>query len=193
MLEFQEFPKIPRLRRDCIITEKLDGTNAAIRIAEVRDDSDRNRLAVIGEYGIYAQSRSRFVLPGADNHGFAKWVQDNAPSLIALGPGTHFGEWWGQGIQRSYGGVPKTFSLFNVARWRDVELPPGVSRVPIIYEGVFCDAAVASALDSLRKEGSIAAPGFMRPEGVVVFHVPSQHIYKVLLEGDELPKGLAGA
>ena len=32
--EFQTFNKIPRLSRDCVITEKLDGTNAQILITE---------------------------------------------------------------------------------------------------------------------------------------------------------------
>ena len=32
--EFQEFKKIPRLSRDIIITEKLDGTNGVIYIGE---------------------------------------------------------------------------------------------------------------------------------------------------------------
>jgi len=146
MLEFQEFPKIPRLRRDCIITEKLDGTNAAIRIVENAKPDDPNRLALLDGLAIYAQSRSRFVTTGADNYGFAKWVQDNAPSLIALGPGTHFGEWWGQGIQRGYNKKAKTFSLFNTDRWGSVNLPPGVSCVPVLYTGVFCDEAVAFAL-----------------------------------------------
>jgi hypothetical protein len=34
-MEFKEFQKIPRLRRDCVITEKLDGTNAQICIVPV--------------------------------------------------------------------------------------------------------------------------------------------------------------
>lgn len=192
MLEFQEFPKIPRLRRDCVITEKLDGTNAAIRIMEDAHEDDPNRLAFVDGLSVFAQSRSRFVRPGADNFGFASWVAANAPALVALGPGSHFGEWWGAGIQRGYGGAPKTFSLFNVARWRSVVLPAGVSRVPILYEGPFSDEAVASALDCLAKEGSFAAPGFMKPEGVVVYHTASQHIYKVLLENDSQPKGKGG-
>lgn len=33
MIEFKAWPKIPRLFRDVIITEKIDGTNAAIHIA----------------------------------------------------------------------------------------------------------------------------------------------------------------
>jgi hypothetical protein len=31
---FEEFQKIPRLRRDCVITEKIDGTNAQIYISD---------------------------------------------------------------------------------------------------------------------------------------------------------------
>jgi len=36
-IEFKEFPKIARLSRECIITEKIDGTNASILIT---DDGD---------------------------------------------------------------------------------------------------------------------------------------------------------
>ena len=32
MIEFKSFPKIPRLFRDCVITEKLDGTNGIVHI-----------------------------------------------------------------------------------------------------------------------------------------------------------------
>lgn len=31
-LEFQPFPKIPRLRRQIVVTEKLDGINGAVRL-----------------------------------------------------------------------------------------------------------------------------------------------------------------
>ena len=34
MTEFQEFPKIVRLSRQAIITEKIDGTNGCIFIGE---------------------------------------------------------------------------------------------------------------------------------------------------------------
>jgi hypothetical protein len=45
-IEFQAFPKIPRLVRDCVITEKLDGTNASIIITEDGQigAASRNRL-----------------------------------------------------------------------------------------------------------------------------------------------------
>ncbi|MES2133853.1 MAG: RNA ligase family protein [Bacteroidota bacterium] len=33
-LDFLEFPKMPRLSREVIITEKIDGTNAQLLITE---------------------------------------------------------------------------------------------------------------------------------------------------------------
>lgn len=45
-------------------------------------------------------------------------------------------------------------------------------------------------LDKLRTEGSVAVPGFMNPEGVVIYHHAGGQYYKVLLDGDELPKGV---
>ncbi len=191
-LEFMEFPKIPRLRRECIITEKLDGTNAAVRIVPLAQvETDANAIGRVGDYLIYAQSRSRFIIPGTDNFGFASWVVANQEELVlGLGEGTHFGEWWGQGIQRGYGQKQKRFSLFNTIRW-DEAVPTCCYVVPTLYTGVFSDAAVEAALNALRKNGSVAAPEFMKPEGIIVYHVASHHVYKVLLEGDELPKGLA--
>lgn len=103
---FEPFPKLARLNRTIYVTEKLDGTNAAIGIHE--------------DGTIYAQSRKRLIRVGDDNAGFAAWVDENKDQLSAtLGPGLHFGEWWGSGIQRGYG-LPKgekRFSLFNTGRW----------------------------------------------------------------------------
>ncbi len=102
-MEFREFDKIPRLKRNVVITEKIDGTNACV---------------VISPEGIIsAQSRSQIITPDNDNYGFARWVEDNSEELAKLGGGYHFGEWWGSGIQRRYGMDRKVFSLFNVGRW----------------------------------------------------------------------------
>lgn len=179
-LTFEPWPKIARLNRDCIITEKIDGTNAAVIVTED------------GRVG--AQSRTRLITPDADNFGFARWVHDNAEALAAtLGPGRHFGEWWGQGIQRKYGLDHKRFSLFNVNRYGALDLSelPNVSLVPTLYTGPFDTDVVGSEVDRLRRLGSIAAPGFDRPEGVVVFHVAAQTVFKVTCEGDEAPKGVS--
>lgn len=171
--EFKEFPKIPRLNRTVIVTEKLDGTNACV---------------VVGEDGaVTAQSRSRIITPESDNFGFAAWVRDHADELRQLGPGHHFGEWWGLGIQRGYGLAEKRFSLFNVTKWGK-ERPACCHVVPVlaIWNGF---AAVDKALEKLRLEGSMAAPGFMKPEGVVAFHGHSGALFKVTMEKDDEPKG----
>jgi hypothetical protein len=178
-IEFRAFPKIPRLKRNITITEKLDGTNACVIITE--------------DGRIGAQARNGLIKPGkaTDNYGFAGWVQDNADELMKLGPGYHFGEWWGNGIQRKYGMKEKVFSLFQVVRWADETgaRPACCSVVPVIYEGPWSDAAVDGALGKLRQFGSAAAPGFMQPEGIIVWHHAARSYYKVLLENDDKHKG----
>jgi hypothetical protein len=195
MLEFIEFPKIPRLSRDMIVTEKIDGTNGCIYIGDE------------GEF--FVGSRSRWITPETDNHGFAKWAYEHKGELLTLGRGRHFGEWWGSGIQRGYG-LPKgekRFSLFNVTRWclhgtlpetiptgdprivkcQDV-LPACVGLVPVLYRGAFSLFDVEALLEKMRREGSAAAPGFMDPEGVVVFHVAGNYMFKKTIKGDDAPK-----
>ncbi|HEV7680010.1 MAG TPA: RNA ligase family protein [Candidatus Dormibacteraeota bacterium] len=185
---FTPWPKIPRLRRGCVITEKIDGTNASIYIPE--DDAD-------SAPGVYAGSRTRWLTPESDNFGFAAWVREHEDELTLLGPGHHFGEWWGRGIQRNYGLESRRFSLFNTGRWLDEGgnrhpyMPDCVGVVPVLYAGPFDDAAVESTLWRLQRLGSEAAPGFMRPEGVVVYHSAGHNLYKVLLENDAEPKGIA--
>lgn len=178
--DFRAFDKIPRLRRGCIITEKLDGTNAQVLIPE-----DGGPMLV--------GSRNRWITPEADNYGFARWAMEHEAELRLLGPGRHFGEWWGSGIQRRYGLDEKRFSLFNTSRWSapDAVLPACVSLVPVLHAGDFNDDAVAGALEMLRTGGSVAAPGFMQPEGIVVFHVASRSLFKVTLYKDAEPKGRA--
>lgn len=174
-MDFIGFPKIARLSREIIITEKLDGTNAQILITED------------GE--MFAGSRTRWITPEDDNYGFAKWAYANKEDLLKLGVGSHFGEWWGQGIQRKYGLAEKRFSLFSVSRWQDDAMRPVCCHVvPVLYRGDFITEEVVRALNHLREHGSIASPGFMKPEGVVVFHVAAQVGFKKTLEKDEEPK-----
>lgn len=177
-VEFTPFPKIARLNRECTITEKIDGTNAQVHITEA------------GE--VLAGSRSRWITPRADNFGFAKWVSENANDLRKLGPGSHFGEWWGSGIQRGYGLTKgeKRFSLFNVTRWADpIERPACCDIVPTLYTGRFDTFFINEALRSLGEQGSAAAPGFMKPEGIIVRHATARQLFKVTLEKDSEPKG----
>ena len=176
-IEFKAFDKIARLNREVIVTEKIDGTNGVIYIG---DDFTT----------ILAGSRSRWVVPGEDNFGFAGWVEANREELLKLGPGYHYGEWWGAGIQRRYGLSEKRFSLFNVSRWSDPAVRPACCGVvPELARGMDIRAAVENALTILRVGGSVAAPGFMKPEGVVAYHTASGMLFKVTLEKDEAPKG----
>lgn len=170
MIEFKEFPKIKRLYREIIITEKIDGTNAGIFIGED------------GEF--LTSSRTRWITPDGDNYGFSAWAHDNKDALLTLGPGMHFGEWWGAGIQRGYGLTKKRFSLFNVSRYAAENLPSCVGVVPVLYTGVFDGQAIKEACADLSLSGSRAAPGFMRPEGIVIFHTANNTLFKYTFDGD---------
>lgn len=201
---FEKWPSIARLNRDIQITEKIDGTNAAVLIERVDPlvSSDAAApgwtaaVAIDGEfYLVAAQSRKRVITPGDDNFGFARWVMNNAIALVqALGEGRHFGEWWGSGIQSGYGltNGEKRFSLFNVNRYADVDFSqlPNVALVPVLYDGPFSEWAIKHTIDALAFSGSCAAPGFMKPEGIVIFHKAAQTVFKVTIENDEVPKSL---
>jgi len=202
--EFHAFPKIPRFNRPFVITEKIDGTNGVICIDVGYvdfDAQDVNALSVCTDEGTFtlrAGSRKRWINPNQDNHGFAQWAWGNAKELVlGLGEGTHYGEWWGSGINRGYGLTKgeKHFSLFNVNRWNEENIPPSCVRVvPVLVHGPTAadiNRWVSNELGWLRAGGSVAAPGFMNPEGVIVYHKAGNHMYKILLEGDDLPKGLA--
>ncbi len=181
-MQFEPMPKIPRLFRDVVITEKLDGTNACVIVPE--DPAAP----------VQAGSKTRLLAPGkqTDNFGFAAWVQEHAEELRTLGPGLHRGEWWGAGIQRGYGLTERRFSLFNVAKWSDPAVRPACCQVvPVLFRGALETEAVLVSMHELRTVGSYAAPGFMRPEGVVVFHTASGYLFKATLENDEQPKGVS--
>jgi hypothetical protein len=194
--EFASFNKIARLSREMVITEKLDGTNAQILITET---------------GIFAGSRTRWITPDDDNHGFAAWVNEHSEELRQLGPGRHFGEWWGKKINRGYNLSDKRFSLFNTRRWHaygdspktyptqdprisktTTELPQCCHLVPILYEGPFDTNFINSTLTLLGTTGSHAAPGFSEPEGIIIFHVASNALFKKTFKNDGVPKTKLG-
>lgn len=177
--EFQPWPKIPRRNKPVIVTEKIDGTNGIIHVAE--------------DGHIIAGSRSRWLIDGADNFGFAAWVKEHEEELRGLGVGYHYGEWYGQGIQRGYGLTERRFALFNVKRWDNPSRPACCEAVPVLGSGFEADGVVKRLVDELIANGSRAVPGFMKPEGVVVFHTAAGTLQKVLIEGDDKPKGLTEA
>jgi len=184
-MDFKEFKKIPRLSRECIITEKIDGTNASIYIGE-------NGEFLIG-------SRKRWITPESDNHGFASWALQNKEELLKLGIGIHYGEWWGKGIQRGYGLEEKRFSLFNTGRWvkdrnqllleKQKYCPECCNVVPVIYKGIFDTNIIETELNLLKRNGSFASPGYASPEGIVIYHVAGNLYFKKTIEKDNEPKG----
>lgn len=175
-MEFQKFGKIHRLSRDMVVTEKLDGTNASIHITEK------------GQF--FVGSRTRFITPVEDNFGFAAWAYEHEEELRELGVGSHYGEWWGRKIQRGYGLEERRFSLFNTSRWNEETKPECCHVVPVLHTGVFSTSVVNSMLRYLHEKGSVASPGFMRPEGVVVYHTHSNTLFKKTLDHNDEHKFL---
>ena len=215
VVEFEAWPKTPRLNRDIVITEKIDGTNSAIQIIKLTEensfevdedlrqftnDTDNAKVTafyfVDGEqYAVIAQSRNRIITPGkgTDNAGFAGWVRVNGPSLVAdLGEGIHYGEWWGQSIQHGYGMDRKVFSLFNTHHWGAANFKTENLRVvPVLYAGPFSQNEINKVLEDLNKFGSYARAFHPKPEGIIIYHTAAKQVFKVLCENDEIPKGLA--
>lgn len=185
---FEPWPKVPRLNKLIVVTEKIDGTNAAV--------------VVTPEGDVYAQSRTRIITPESsktDNFGFAAWVDANKDALAEqLGVGRHFGEWWGQGIQRGYGLDHRRFSLFNTNRWHVEDdsfraiAAPLCHVVPVLMQTNDASEGFdhASILDQLSVSGSMAAPGYMNPEGVMIYHTAAGQTFKLTYEAG--PKGAPG-
>lgn len=204
-MEFQEWPSITRLSKEkTIVTEKMDGSNSAIRIRLFDMYADRSQqidtVSIDGvQWTIWAQSRTRLLQPtkAQDNFGFAVWVYKNAVELVKLlGPGDHFGEWWGSKIQRGYGltNGERRFSLFNAPRWHEaIQVTPGSTPVPelcvvpMLYSGSFLGLHLDVLRNQLEQHGSYAAAG-QPAEGMVVYLRELHASYKVLLDNDDKHK-----
>lgn len=211
-MKFESFGKIPRLTRECIVTEKIDGSNGQVFIEHacgmnMRITPQEGRHYTQEETGtpgtfltkngcayfVTAGSRKRWIDVLDDNFGFARWVHNNSSELLdVLGPGQHFGEWWGSGINRGYGleKGEKRFSLFNRGRWNEENKPECCEVVPILYQGMFSTNVIDHIVNyRLPEEGSHASPGYMNPEGVIVYHVAGNSYWKKTIFDDEKPKG----
>ena len=205
-MEFEPFEKIARLKRELIITEKLDGTNAQVAIFEL--DSEAAHLDAIensycldiwpgpdngsSSLAMFAGSRKRYIAPegtndmkGCDNFAFAQWVCANKEELRKLGPGRHYGEWYGKGIQRGYGLEDKRFALFNVSRWgeHNPNTPTCCEVVPIMSNGKE-EYTPDQCMRDLAQYGSMAVKGYNNPEGIIVWHSASRTYYKQTFEMD---------
>lgn len=187
MVPFKEFPKISRFyEQEICITEKIDGTNGLIHIKPayevgieglLYDDpdalfQDKYALHFKKGFAIYAGSRTRWLTPDDDNYDFAKWVKQNAEELFKLGKGSHYGEWWGQGINRKYSMSKKVFSLFNVHKWIDVSVRPECCDVvPILYTGLITPKVVHTFSKPLQVSEAAKKYGieFDNPEGTMFY------------------------
>lgn len=191
---FIKWPSTPRWHKGLTITEKIDGTNACIRILDGT---------------VSAQSRKRLISPGDDNFGFAKWVHDNAGALTdVLGYGVHFGEWFGEGIQKNPLGIEgKRFALFSPWKFNEsqkevIQNSGLVEFVPVLFEGQADYLTIPHVMQELELYGSkvegakLVSQGYAHDpdtyaaaEGVIVWHRETQQKYKILLENDSIHKG----
>lgn len=171
-MEFKPFPKITRFNNAMMsITQKIHGTNAQILITPEGD--------------LFTGSRTRWIYPGDDNYGFAAFVHANKDAFVTLlGPGTHYGEWCGPGINSGEGLTEKTFVLFDYWKYpAERPLPPQTRAVPVLYQGGMDFQAPARCMAMLKEFGSSLATGFMRPEGIVV-NIAGQR-FKIVFDAEE--------
>lgn len=199
--EFVSWGKTPRLHRQVVVTEKIDGVNG--------------QLCVTNDGQLFVGNRHGWILPGDENdtYGFASWAYAHMDELVqGLGPGRHHGEWFGRKIQRHYNMRTKSFALFNTSRWKDdrVTIPypyispqvvdtllPGRTQVPACCTVVpvlsvmqsFDTELINDLLYQLSLDGSVIAPNFMTPEGVIVYHTVSHSLFKLTLHDDN-PKSI---
>lgn len=205
---FEAFPKIARYERELVITEKLDGTNAQVAFFSL--DTEDDLAAAHGDpycmdifpgaesgdsaLAMYVGSRQRWIAPegtegldkGCDNFGFARWALENRAELAKLGEGRHYGEWYGEGIQRGYGIQGKRFALFNCNRWgpHNPSTPACCEVVERLNVGLLEKATVGDCMNFLDTFGSQHVPGFPKPEGIVIYHTASRTYYKQTFEMD---------
>lgn len=191
---FEAFPKLTRFSHDWTVTEKIDGTNAQVFVLPENElqlytpEQTLGAVRLVDGHLIYAGSRNRLIGLGKnDHHGFGQFVHDSAAEIVAkLGPGRHFGEWYGFGFKRKYNKTENRFALFNATRWTGVDLPDRVDVVPTLFKGRLEHGDTFDVvLDELKQHGSYIAEGFDNPEGIVMYHGPSHTLFKKTFDYDE--------
>jgi hypothetical protein len=192
--EFKSWGSTTRENKNKTITEKIDGTNACI---------------VAQDGKVTAQSRKRIITPDDDNYGFARWVYDNAGALLdTLGYGYHYGEWFGEGIQKNPLGIEgKRFALFHATKYTEqngyeLSKVDGLETVPLLHHGQ-CDVwTIPDIMDDLEYKGSKVV-GAKRQvvskmhfdyeraadaEGIIIWNNETRTRTKMLLENDAFHK-----
>jgi hypothetical protein len=175
-----------------MITEEIDGTRSCVCISRLPPDVEAPEGVLSVEvdgvrWVLRPASPLRWLSIERDNFGFAAWVYTRAEQLTRLGPGWHRGEWYGQGIQRTYGLADRRWALFDAERW--TKPPPGlageVEVVPVLarVKGPQLADATARALHRLDESGSLAVPG-QRAEGILISPVGMPTVrFKARLRG----------
>ena len=192
-IPFEPWPKIPRVNKamGCVITEKIDGTNAQVHLSRAQeDDKDDPDVIAIQEttdipLAMRIGSRSRWITPQSDNYHFARSVKEKVDTYFALGEGAHFGEWYGLGIQHGYGMKEKRLALFNNFRWDNISRPEGIDVVPTLYRGDYYPELINDIATKLKNEGSVLVPGFMKPEGFIIYFPEFRKSAKWTFEAQE--------
>lgn len=201
MGEFKGWGSTTRENKNKTITEKLDGTNACV---------------VIWDGVVSAQSRKRIITPDDDNYGFAKWVHENAGVLMdTLGYGYHYGEWYGEGIQKNPLGIEgKRFALFHATKYTEAngyELSKvdGLETVPLLHHGQCNIYTIPEIVQDLETYGTkvegtkrekvfTGIPGLddleyvyekaPKAEGIIIWNNETRTRTKLLLENDAFHK-----
>ena len=75
-----------------------------------------------------------------------------------------------------------------MSRWGE-KRPACCHVVPVLWRGDFDTRAIYETMQQLLQNGSAAAPGFMRPEGVVIYHAQANVLFKKTFENDDAGKG----
>ena len=181
MGEFRKWGSTPRWHNGMTITEKINGTNGGI---------------IIYNGQVKAQSRKRIITPDDDNFGFARWVYDNAGALMdTLGYGYHYGEWFGEGIQKNPLGIEgKRFALFHATKYTpangyDLEQVDNLETVPLLHHGQATVWTIPDILaDLVAGSKVVGAKEGAESEGIIVWHKETQQKYKILLTNDDVHK-----
>lgn len=192
--DYPKFRPIPRLHRQVVITEKIDGTNGLVEVTKTEEttffvDGDVNNPGTAvsiwsdetqthTHYTVRAGSRNRWLTADSDNFGFASWVRDNAVELTELGEGRHYGEWFGKGIQSGYGLDEKRFALFNTKRWLDIRDP----QIDDLYRATFPKAVPAPSAVTV-------VPVILVTEGQYLNQAVDQALHTLESEGSFIAPG----
>lgn len=161
---------LPEFYTQVTITEMIDGKSGVLYVDKIKG------IVTAGTRWTWLDT------PHWDGYGFQTWARVNEKALLNLGPGYHFGVWWGHDIERGYNLNQKRFSLLDNIMWDDLtKVPDCCGVVPELYRGPMTDTCIPDTLRVLKEVGSLAAHGYKRPMGIVIRHLTGNVKYKVII------------